>query len=109
MNRFGSDITGQTSFPGDRYNALEGGRKLLGLTTCDLNCLLRVLCKSSFGHLGFSLGDVSISLTAAKDEGICLTFELERKGFERSAAYNFRPSDFGVSITQKRLEEFGGE
>jgi hypothetical protein len=96
-----------SGFPENRYDALEESRKLLGLTAQDLSCILRVLCKSEFSNLDFDFGSLSISFCTYGDEEICLTFQLEQEGCERSTEYKFRSSDFGVSKKQKRPSDSG--
>lgn len=97
-----------SDFPECRYVALEEFRRLLGLTQDDLGCFIKVLSKSELCMINFSFGDLSVSMNGCDDE-ISLSFELERKGMERSAQYNFNLASLGFMKNQKKLKDFGGE
>jgi hypothetical protein len=105
-----SDFSSQaSSFPENRYEALEESRRLLGLTESDFRSVLKVLCRTEFGTLNFSFGKVSISLSTDGDEEVCLSVGLGQGQVEKSAEYKFRLSELGLPRKQKRLEDFGGE
>jgi hypothetical protein len=107
-----SDCSSQPSssgFPENRYEALEESRRLLGLTESDFRSMLKVLCRTEYSTLNFSLGEMSISLSTYGDEAVCLSVELEQGRVEKSTEYRFHPGELGLSRKQKRLEDFGDE
>jgi hypothetical protein len=112
MFKNNSDCSSQASssgFPENRYEALEESRRLLGLTEPDFHSVLKVLCRTKYGTLDFSLGKVSISLSTYGDEEVFLSVGLGQGPVEKSAEYKFHPSELGLSRKQKRLEDFGEE
>lgn len=103
------DSSSTSGFPENRYEALEESRRLLSLTESDFRSLLRVLSRTDFGTLNFSFGKVAISLSAGGDEEVCLTVGLGQGPVEKSAEYTFHFSELGLSIKQRKLQDFGAE
>ena len=98
-----------SGFPENRYEALEESRRLLGLTESDFRSMLKVLGRSEYGTLDFSLGKVSISLSTYGDEEVSLSVNLEQRSIGKSAEYKFQLSELGLSKKQKKLQDFGEE
>jgi hypothetical protein len=110
MNEENLDCSYRASgFPENRYEALEESRRLLGLTESDFRSLLRILCRTEYSNLDFSLGRVTISLSTYGDDEVCLNIGLGHGIREESIEYKFRSGELGCAKKQRRLHDFGEE